>query len=228
MHPLMDVGRSAVSFVSPGSVVKRSVYSPYQLFWAGAGDCFPHLEEIPDCVMHVLTQMDSTTVMHYLNRAGQTRSRSRDTKIWVMYSVVSGVDRSDCSPYFGPDNILGALTLSSSTQESLLERSTDFSLDLRVTYTGTYLPTVWHSVEQQGWGFLPPPPPPDTFTLPGNFLQVDWSKGLLYMYSPCPFCLLLFTRWFGGEAQFIEILPWWPRRGWFPLVLQLLMKLPVF
>ena len=30
------------------------------------------------------------------------------------------------------------------------------------------------------------------------------------------------------EAQVIAIiLPWWPRRGWFPLVLQLLVDLPV-
>ena len=29
------------------------------------------------------------------------------------------------------------------------------------------------------------------------------------------------------EAQFIVILPWWPQRGWFPLVLQLLVDLPV-
>ncbi len=29
------------------------------------------------------------------------------------------------------------------------------------------------------------------------------------------------------EAQVTAIIPWWPRRGWFPLVLQLLVHLPV-
>ena len=33
------------------------------------------------CGTHVLVQTDTTTIMHYLNRMGRTRSRSLDLKV---------------------------------------------------------------------------------------------------------------------------------------------------
>ncbi len=68
---------------------------------------------------------------------------------------------------------------------------------------------------------------PDPLALPGNPLQVDWSQGLLYMYAPQPLLSLALHKVIREEAQVIAIIPWWPRRGWFPLVLQLLVDLPV-
>ena len=68
---------------------------------------------------------------------------------------------------------------------------------------------------------------PDPLALQGNSLQADWSKGLLYMYPPLPLLALALHKVIREEAQVIAILPWWLRRGWFPLVLQLLVDLPV-
>ncbi len=55
----------------------------------------------------------------------------------------------------------------------------------------------------------------------------DWSKGQLYMYPPVPLLSLALHKVIREEAQVIAILPWWPRRRWFPLVLQLQVDLPV-
>ncbi len=47
------------------------------------------------------------------------------------------------------------------------------------------------------------------------------------MYLPLHLLSLALRKVIREEAQVIAILPWWPRRGWFPLVLQLLVDLPV-
>ena len=52
-------------------------------------------------------------------------------------------------------------------------------------------------------------------------------KGSTVHVSPIPILSLALHMVIREEAQVIAILPWWPRRGWFPLVLQLLVDLPV-
>ncbi len=55
------------------------------------------------CGTHVLVQMDSITVIHYLNRVGGTRTRRLDLEGLGDYSVVCEVeDLSDSGPHFGP------------------------------------------------------------------------------------------------------------------------------
>ncbi len=61
----------------------------------------------------------------------------------------------------------------------------------------------------------------------GDALQADWSKDLLYLFPPIPLLHLALHKIRREEAEVIAILPWWPRRGWFPLVLSLLVDLPV-
>ncbi len=47
------------------------------------------------------------------------------------------------------------------------------------------------------------------------------------MHPPLPLLSLALHKVIREEAQVIAILPWWPRRGWFRLVLELLVDLPV-
>ncbi len=47
------------------------------------------------------------------------------------------------------------------------------------------------------------------------------------MYPPIPLLQLALHKVRRDEAGVISILPWWPRRGWFPLVMSLLIDLPV-
>ncbi len=67
----------------------------------------------------------------------------------------------------------------------------------------------------------------DHLALQGKSQQVEWLKDLLYMYPPVPLLSLSLHKVIREEAQVIMIVPWWPRRGWFPLVLQLLVDLLV-
>ncbi len=57
--------------------------------------------------------------------------------------------------------------------------------------------------------------------------MADWSRGLLYLYPPLALLARALHKVVREEAQVIAIIPWWPRRGWFPKVLQLLCDLPV-
>ncbi len=61
----------------------------------------------------------------------------------------------------------------------------------------------------------------------GDAFQADWSRGPFYMYPPIPLLHLALHKIRREEADVIAILPWWPRRDWFPLVLSLLVDLPV-
>ncbi len=72
----------------------------------------------------------------------------------------------------------------------------------------TYSRFVRHSAEQRGQGILFTPPRPSS--LAGQFpsLQVDWLKGLLYMYPPLPLLSLALHKVIREEAQVIAILPW--------------------
>ncbi len=144
------------------------------------------------CGAHVLVQTDSTTVMHYLNRAGGTRSRSLDWKVrkiihWClsMRITLSAVHIS------GQDNVeVDRLSQVWIENPRRLERSTKCSLDRRVTnllFDIWGLPTVdlfatrLNNKVEAFFSRLP-----DPLALQGNSLQADWSKGLLYMYLPCP------------------------------------------
>ncbi len=87
------------------------------------------------CGTHVLVQMDSTTVMHYLNRMGGTRSRSLDLKVWEIIQW--------CQPFritlsavhiSGSDNVeADRLSRDQIPTSRCLEHSTEWSLDIRAT-----------------------------------------------------------------------------------------------
>ncbi len=185
------------------------------------------------CGAHVLVQTDSTTVMHYVNRAGGTRSRSLDYKVreiilWClsMRITLSAVHIS------GQDNVeADRLSRFRIENPHRLERSTKWSFDRRVTnllFDIWGLPTVdlfasrLNNKVEAFFSCLP-----DPLALQGNTLQADWPKGLLYMYPPVPLLSFALHKVIREEAQVIAILAWWLWRGWFPLVLQLLVDLPV-
>ncbi len=89
----------------------------------------------------------------------------------------------------------------------------------------TYSRLVCHTAEQQGQGVLFLPPRPSSSA--GQFPASRLVQGSTVYVSPVPLLSLVLHKVIREEAQVIAILPWWPRRGWFPLVLQLLVDLPV-
>ena len=94
-----------------------------------------------------------------------------------------------------------------------LERSTEWSLDCRVTnllfdiwgQPAVDLFATWLNKVEAFFSRLP-----DPLALQGNSLQADWSKGLLYMYPPVSLLSLALHKVIKEEAQFITVLPWWP------------------
>ncbi len=87
----------------------------------------------------------------------------------------------------------------------------------------TYSRPVRHTVEPKVEAFYSRLP--DPLALPGDPLVADWSRGLLYLYPPLALLAQALHKIVREEAQGIAIIPWWPRRGWFPMVLQLLIDL---
>ena len=90
----------------------------------------------------------------------------------------------------------------------------------------TYSRPVHHPAEQQGRGILFSLSRPSG--LAGQFSAGRLVKGSTVHVSIAPLLSLALDKVIREEAQVIAILLWWPRRGWFPLVLQLLVDLPVF
>ncbi len=216
-----------------GCVVERSVLSPYKL--SRAGNCFPRLEEIPEVAVE--RTRPSSDGQHY----GDTLSeQGRRDQVQVLglegqgdYSLVSEhEDHIVSSTYLGTGYCQGGSPLSVSNRESLpigaIHQMVSRSQGNRPTLwylRPTYSRPVRHSANNKVEEFFSHLP--DPLALQGNSLQADWSKGLLNMYPPLPLLSLALHKMIREEAQAIAILPWWQRRGWFPLVLQLLVDLPV-
>ncbi len=57
---------------------------------------------------------------------------------------------------------------------------------------------------------------PDPLALQGNPLQVDVSGSSVHV-SPLPLLSLALHKVIREEDHVIAIIPWWPRRWWFPL-----------
>ncbi len=185
------------------------------------------------CGAHILVQMDSTTVMHYLNRAGGTRSRCLNGKVReVIHWYLSMRITSSAVHILGQDNVKADhLSQVWIVNPGQLDRSTEWFLNHRVT---NLLFDIWHEptvdlfatqLNNKVEAFFSRLP--DPLALQGNSLQADWSKCLLYMYPQVPLLSFGLHKVIRGEAQVIAILPWCFWRGWFSLVLQLLVDLPV-
>ena len=215
-----------------GGVVERSVFSPYKL--SRAGDCFPRLEEIPEvAVCHTRPSSDGQHNGDALSEQG-----GRD-QVQVLglegqgdYSLVSvHEDHIVSSTYLGTGQCRGGspLDFESRILADWSAPPNGLSIAGQLTYFAIWgQPTVdlfttrLNNKVEAFFSHLP-----DPLALQGNSLQSDWSKGLLYMYPQLPLLSLALHKVIREEAQVIAILPWWPRREWFPLVLQLLVDLPV-
>ena len=68
---------------------------------------------------------------------------------------------------------------------------------------------------------------PHPLALRAAALQLPWVEGLYYMFPPLSLTLPSLCKIRRDEAEIIAILPWWPNRGWFPLILDLLVDLPI-
>ncbi len=181
----------------------------------------------------LLVQTDNTTVISYLNKMGGTRSHSlnqlaREITRWCLsrHRYASSRPSSRCgqcrsrqtvpSSIDPPDEtgqVSGVVPEPGGSQPAL-SCGGEPSVDLFATSKNAKLPVFYsRSAEPSAWR--------------GDALQAGWSKDLLYLLPPIPLLHLALHKIRREEAEVIAILPWWPRRGWFLLVLSLLVYLPV-
>ena len=183
---------------------------------------------------HVLVQSDNTTVVAYLTKFGGCRSRSLDAIArqvvqWCMFHGktlsavhVAGEDNLLADRLSRPGQILSRDRMKS-VEWALSQRTADqiFNhwgvpmVDLFATALNRKVPVYCSRV-------------PDPLALRAAALQLPWVEGLYYMFPP-PLSLTLpsLCKIRREEAEVIAILPWWPNRGWFPLILDLLVDLPM-
>ena len=68
---------------------------------------------------------------------------------------------------------------------------------------------------------------PDPNSLNRDPMTMPWDDDLYYLFPPISMTLRALSKIRREEAEVIAILPWWPSRGWFPLVLEMLIDHPV-
>ncbi len=142
------------------------------------------------------------------------------------HSVVSDLEHfSDGSPYFELLQCRGRASIDrlspqsgASSPPGALHRMVSGPGDSQPTlrFMGrTYSRPVHHQAEYQGRGFLCTPPPPTLSPCQGT--PCRWIDLRVFCTcTPQPLLSLALHRVIRQEAQVIAIIPWWPRRGWFP------------
>jgi hypothetical protein len=183
---------------------------------------------------HVLIQSDNSTVVAYILHQGGMRSpplnaMARELVEWCMSRNlslaavhVSGADNTVADSLSRPLQSAPVSDKFRSVEWSLSQRiaSTLFLLwgepqvDLYATRANRKVPVFCCRT-------------PDPLALPRDPLSLSWSGMLIYLYPPISLVLQSLAKIRREEAEAIAILPWWPCRGWFPLVLELLVDLPI-
>ena len=182
---------------------------------------------------HLVIQSDNTTVVAYLNRQGGTHSRSLDVLTrrivtWCMTHQltlcafhVAGADNCLADQLSRPgERVRRDLTktsewaLDQSVADKLFRLWTTPQVDLFATEQNRKVATFCSRI-------------PSPLALPTAAMALQWSPGLFYLYPPISLVLQSLAKIRREEAEAIAVLPWWPTRGWFPLVLEMVCDLPV-
>ena len=181
----------------------------------------------------VLIQSDNTTVVAYINRDGGMRSPSLNAMVRNL------VDWSTCYlvtvravHVAGADNVQAdVLSREGQVQVRNVSKSTEWSLAQSVidkVFRRWDLPDVDLFATRLNrkvdcfCSLLP-----DALARSHQALSIPWDKGLMYIYPPMSLALRSLAKIAREEADAIVILPCWPRRGWFHLLIQLSIELPI-
>ena len=69
-------------------------------------------------------------------------------------------------------------------------------------------------------------PYPDKHALAVDAMAMSWSGLDAYVFPPWTMILPLLTKLRREECVLTAVLPWWPNRPWFPLLLEFLVEVP--
>lgn len=182
---------------------------------------------------HVLIQSDNATVVAYLCHQGGMHSHSLDritrrivrwcqTKEVTLSAVhVAGADNCLADALSRPGQLLTQdkfrsveWELSQKVANQIFQRWGIPRVDLFATRLNRKVPVFCSRL-------------PDPMALQGDPLMLSWSQGLLYLFPPLSLVLQSLAKIRREEAEAIAIIPWWPARGWFPLLLEMVVDLPI-
>ena len=182
---------------------------------------------------HVLVQSDNTTVVAYLVRQGGCHSPTLDAlaRRVVQWCMLHGMTLSAVH-VAGADNCRADL-LSRPGQAVVPDRmkSVEWALSPLIagrifTHWGVPMVDLFATaLNRKVPVFCSRVPHPLALRAPA--LQLPWVEGLYYMFPPLSLTLQCLCKIGREEAEVIAILPWWPNRGWFPLLLDLMVDLPI-
>ena len=177
--------------------------------------------------MSVLIQSDNTTVVAYINRDGGMRSPTLNAMIKdLVHWSTSYLVTVKAVHVAGADNVQAdALSREGHALPRNLLMSTEWSLSQTVAnklFRLWGLPDVDLFATRQNrkldcFRSLFP----DALAQSHQALSIPWDKGLRYIYPPTSLALRSLSKIAREEADAIIILPLWPRRGWFHLLIQL-------
>ena len=181
----------------------------------------------------VLIQSDNTTVVAYILKDGGMRSPSMNALVkelvqWSLrYHVtvtavhVAGADNVQADS-LSRDGLPFPRDILKSTEWSLLQSVADRifqrwgrpDVDLFATRRNRKVACFCSCI-------------PEHLALSQQALSIPWDQGLIYLYPPLSLALRSLAKVAREEANAIVILPAWPRRGWYHLLMQLTVEPPI-
>lgn len=175
---------------------------------------------------YVLIRSDNTTVVQYINKQGGTKSPTLCYQTWDLWNLaIQNNIRMKAAHITGKLNILADQLSRTKIQH------TEWSLNKLVVQNlfqiwGTPLIDLFASIDNRqteifcSWI-------PHQKALALDALTISWER--MYAYAYPPICLipkvLQYMRQY--QCQILLIAPQWPRRHWYPELLQLLIAVPI-
>ena len=175
---------------------------------------------------NVLIRTDNTTVMHYINKQGGTRSRPLCHMSWDLWNLVLKNNMQiKAAHIMGKRNYLadllsrkeirsGEWVLKSSVVNSLFALWGQPMIDLFATQEN-----------KKAMLFCSWIPSQHAFAL--DALSVAWENMYAYAFPPIQLIHRVLCHMKQYQCTVILIAPCWPRQQWFPILLSLLIAKPV-
>ena len=175
---------------------------------------------------HVLVKSDNSTVIAYINNQGGTKSTDLCMILWhlMQWCIEKGITLTT-SHIPGVKNTLADVlsrkifqhtewSLNDSVLRQIFAIWGSPSIDLFASDNNHKIPVYCSLI-------------PSRRALSGDALVISWSGILGYAYPPIALLSRVLQKVKQEECTLILIAPLWPKRPWFPLLLDLLIDFPI-
>ena len=174
----------------------------------------------------VLVQSDNTTVVSYINRMGGTKSPSLCMKVWQLWQWAIKANVWLIAVHLpGEVNCLADKLSRETLKESewALNRVVCRKIFQKL---GKPVIDLFATVEnRQTQVFCSRYYHPEAFQV--NALNMNWRNLLAYAYPPINLLHIVLDKVESDPCVLILITPLWPRRSWFPRLLDLMIEIPI-